>query len=425
MSNRTSNIVVAICIISIIFSGLNTYLVLNESRLQQERLDQFQNTLDEVKNRILSVESTLSTLEDKLNVLNQSSILDISDLRAVVRRLDSNVSKLASDISSIKGDVENILSQTPANVYESVYKSIVTIRTPLGLGSGFVYNRTNLILTNWHVVKSETDIEVEFYDGTRKKAVTIGTDAYADVAIITVTRAPPDVKPLELGSSSNLYVGQQVVAVGNPLGLTASLSSGYISQINKLIDIIDVPIVIPVLQLDITIAPGSSGGPLLDISGNVIGITNAGTSYGFNFAVPSNIVKRVASSLIERGYYKHPFVGFYVIELNPEVIRELNILNLEPFQTGLLVWDVMENYPAAEAGLEGVVETRAPDGSTAYLAKDIVLAVDGHPTRTLADWSIYIEEYISPGQTITLTLWRSGKIVFIEVTTTFRPFYKE
>jgi S1-C subfamily serine protease len=162
------------------------------------------------------------------------------------------------------------------------------------------------------------------------------------------------------------------------------------------------PLIVPVLQLDITIAPGSSGGPLLDLYGNVVGITNAGTLYGFNFAVPSNIVKRVASSLIESGYYRHPLVGFWIVELTPESIRELNILNVEPFQTGLLVWDVMENYPAADAGLRGVVETQAPDGSTGYIARDIVLAVDGHPTPTLAEWSIYVEENVSPLQTITL-----------------------
>lgn len=427
MSNKTLSIVTLLCVIAIVFSGFNAYLMLNNIRIQQEEFNDIQSAIDQTRNRITGVESTLSTLSEEVNTLNQSLITD-PEFRNAVGILNQSLSDLTSEISSIEkniekidGTVEYILNQTPANVYKSVYKSVVVLRTPLGQGSGFLYNSTNFILTNWHVVESETDIEVEFYDGTRKKATTVGTDVYADVALIMVSSTPSGVEPLQLGNSSDLYVGQQVVAVGNPLGLALSLSSGYISQINKLIDIADVPIVVPVLQLDITIAPGSSGGPLLDLSGNVVGITNAGTGYGFNFAVSSNIVKRVASSIIEKGHYKHPFVGFEVLELTPEAIREFNILNVEPFQNGLLVWRVIENYPAEEAGLKSVVETQAPDGSTAYLANDIILAVEARPTHTLADWSAYIEEHVSAGQTIRLTLWRSGEIASIELTTTFRP----
>jgi S1-C subfamily serine protease len=274
------------------------------------------------------------------------------------------------------------------------------------------------------VVRNETDIEIKFYDGTTRKASAAGSDPYSDVAVLMIPSSPPDAKPLQLGNSSKLWIGQQVVAIGNPLGLTGSLSSGYISQINKLIEIISVPIMVPVLQLDITVAPGSSGGPLFDLSGNVVGITNAGTLYGFNFAVPSSIVKRVASSIIEKGYYRHPYVDFQGVELNPETIRELNILNVEPFQTGLLVLDVIPDTPAAEVGLRGATRTQAPDESPAYIARDIVLAVDSHPTLTQEGWAAYVEEFVSPGQRISLTLWRSGEVSSVVVTTTYRPPYQ-
>ncbi|MEM2969557.1 MAG: PDZ domain-containing protein, partial [Candidatus Bathyarchaeia archaeon] len=191
----------------------------------------------------------------------------------------------------------------------------------------------------------------------------------------------------------------------------------------ELIDLIDVPIIVPVVQLDISLAPGNSGGPLLDMSGNVVGITNAGTSYGFNFAIPSNIISRVAASLIEKGYYNHPFVGVYLLELTPEVIKQYNLINVESYQMGLLVWDVIENYPAKEAGLQGVIKTKDSYGQIGYMAKDIILAVDGHPTRTIAEWSVYVEEHVSPGQTITLTVWRSGVITTMNVTATIRPPY--
>jgi len=394
----------ALCIIAIAFSAINIYLLSINTRIQQEQLRELQNALEEAEDRIRAVESSLSNFADLMNSINQSSFGNVTSQLLEIRKL-----------------LESLLTQTPGNVYDSVHQSVVVIRTPIGQGSGFLYTDQTLILTNWHVVESETDIEVEFYDGTRNKASVVGTDAYADVAVIKVSSAPPDANPLNLANSSKLYIGQQVVAIGNPLGLTGSLSSGYISQTNKLIDL--EPIIVPVLQLDISIAPGSSGGPLLDLSGNVVGITNAGTGYGFNFAVPSNIVKRVALSIIEKGYYKHPFVGFRGIELDPDTIKEWNILNLDPFQTGLLIWEVLPDTPAAEAGLKGVIETQDSQGNTAYTPGDIILAVDGHLTRTFADWSSYIEEEVSPNQTITLTLWRSGQNVSVEVTTTSREAY--
>jgi len=423
MSNKTLTAVALICVIAIVFSGFNSYLILNNFRIQQEQLTELKNSVDETNNRIGIVESALSSLNNRINALNQSISANVTDLKTAIRTLNSSFTNLASNVSNLEGTIDHILRQTPANIYETAHKSVVVITTPRVQGSGFLYT-PNLILTNWHVVRNETDIEIKFYDGTTRKASVAGSDPYSDVAVLMVSSSPPDAKPLQLGNSSKLWIGQQVVAIGNPLGLTGSLSSGYISQINKLIEIISVPIMVPVLQLDITLAPGSSGGPLLDLSGNVVGITNAGTLYGFNFAVPSSIVKRVASSIIEKGYYRHPYVGFQGVELNPETIRELNILNVESFQTGLLVLDVIPDTPAAEAGLRGATRTQAPDGSPAYIARDIVLAVDGHPTLTQEEWAAYVEEYVSPGQRISLTLWRSGEVSSVVVTTTYRPPYQ-
>lgn len=422
MSNKTLTVAAVICVIAIAFSGLNSYLILNNFRIQQERLSELKNAVDETNNRIGAVESALSSLNSKINALNQSMFANITELRTGVRTLNSSFTNLAFNVSNLTEIIDRILQQTPANIYETAHKSVVVITTPLVQGSGFLYS-PNLILTNWHVVRNETDIEIKFYDGTSRKASVAGTDSYSDVAVLMISSSPPDAKPLQLGNSSKLWIGQQVVAIGNPLGLTGSLSSGYISQINKLIEIISVPIIVPVLQLDITLAPGSSGGPLLDLYGNVVGITNAGTLYGFNFAVPSSIVKRAASSIIEKGYYRHPFVGFQAVELNPETIREMNILNVEPFQTGLLVLDVNPDGPAAKAGLRAAEHTQAPDGSSAYIAKDIILAVDGHPTLTEDEWATYFEEYVSPSQSITLTLWRTGEVASVVVTTTYRPPY--
>ena len=420
-SRKTSAVLAAICIVSIIFSGSSVYLILNSTRVQQEQLTALQGALDEAKNQINEVESSLSDLTQRMSNISQGDPASVAELNAAVSALSSDLSDLSSELFRLEEALSGLLNQTPASIYDSAHKSVVVIRTPVAQGSGFLYNESNRILTNWHVVEDGTSIEVEFYDGTREEASLVGSDAYADVAVITVPSTPADARPLPLGDSSELYIGQQVVAIGNPLGFTGSLSSGYISQINMDIDL--PPIVVPVIQLDITIAPGSSGGPLLDLSGNVVGITNAGTDYGFNFAVPSNIVKRVSSSLVETGEYEHPFVGFVGIELNPENIEDINLLNVEPFQTGLLIWEVVSDTPAAEAGLQAVTETRDSLGRLAYMAGDIILAVDDQPTPTFAEWSAYIEEYVSAGQTITLSLWRSGTLESLDITTTSRPPY--
>jgi len=427
-------VVAIIAVVAIVFSAFNTYLILDRINVQEklsaqeeqindlqnaveqlsnqkEKLDELQSAMEEAKGNIEEAKSNISNLTNQISALNQSTSAGLAELGAAVETLEGLISNL-SDLESI---VNQLLYLTPADVYEAAYRSVVLIRTPLGQGSGFLYNTSNIVVTNYHVVEDETDIEIEFFDRTRTQATVIGSDAYSDVAVLSVPTAPAEATPLTFGNQSS--IGQQVVAIGNPLGLTESLSVGYISQVNRLLDL--EPIIVPILQLDLTIAPGSSGGPLLDMSGKVVGITNAGTEVGFNFAVPVNIVERVVSSILEEGEYKHPFVGISIVALTPEVISSLNILNIESSQTGLLVMDVTPNYPADEAGLKPAVI-----GVQAYTARDIILAVDGHPTFTVEDWSAYMEVEVSAGQTVTLTLWRSGVTESVDVTTTERPPYE-
>ena len=422
MSIKLTKFFAVLCVVAIVMSSFNAYLIYANIQAQQQtaaELARLTEALGEINQASLSnvteIRESLSQLEAQVSELEES-LGNVTEMRGLISQLEAKISDLEESLSVFE-------SQTPADIYESTYKSVVVITTDIGQGSGFLYNNSNTILTNWHVVEGETEIYVQFYDGTMRRASLVGLDAYSDVAVLTVSSSPLEATPLKLGNSSNLYVGQQVVTIGNPLGLTGSLSSGFVSQINKVIDIEGVPITVPVTQLDITLAPGNSGGPLLDMLGNVVGITNAGTNYGFNFAITSNNVKRVVESIIEYGNYSHPFVGFSLIELSPDVIDENNILNLESFQSGLLVWEVIANYPAEHAGLIGVVKTTDSHGQVGYLARDIVLAVDGHSTRTIAGWTAYVEENVSPGQTVVLTLWRSGVTATINITVTSRPPY--
>jgi serine protease Do len=481
MSSRTIKAVAIIAVIAIVFSVFNTYLILDSIRVQEqlsahegkidelqssleqlstqneqltelqgdldaqeERLNELQNTLDNFafpgeqlntqqqqldiqKSQIKELQTTLDTmrddieevtsslpnLSDQISELDQSTSSSLAELETTLK----NVEGLISELSDLENIVNQILGQSPYQVYEDVYRSVVVIRTPLGQGSGFIYNSANIIVTNYHVVTQETDVEIEFYDRTRTQATVIGSDPYSDIAVLTVSNVPSEATPLTFSDQPNVYIGQQVVAIGNPLGLSDSLSVGYISQVNRTLDID--PIIVPVLQLDLTIAPGSSGGPLLDLSGNVVGITNAGTDVGFNFAVPLNIMKRVIPALISDGEYIHPFIGIYPLALTPEVITALNIVNVDTYQTGLLVMDVVPDFPAAEAGLNPVIIE-----AQSYTAMDIILAVDGYPTFIEEDLTAYMEVEVSPNQVITMTLWRSGVRTSVTLTTTERPPYE-
>jgi serine protease Do len=386
---------------------LNTQV--GQSNNLQTQLNDLQAALSETQTTIQETKTSLSNLSNQLNALEQSTSTGIAGLETTVENLEGFISNL----SDLEGIVDQLLN-TPSQVYAAAYKSVVVIRTPVGQGSGFFID-SNMIATNYHVVEDETDIEIEFFDTTRTQATTIGSDAYSDIAVLTVPTAPEGIIPLNFSDQAS--IGQQVVAIGNPLGLTDSLTSGYISQVNRLLDLD--PIIIPVLQLDLTIAPGSSGGPLLDLSGDVVGITNAATEDAdFCFAVPYNILNRVVPILITEGEYTHPFIGISVEALTPDVISSQNILNVDSNQKGLLITDVVPNSPADDAGLNPAVS-----GFGGITANDIILAVDGHSTFTVEDWVAYMEGEVSPDQTITLTIWRSDVTSTVDVTTGERPPY--
>jgi len=390
-------------IIAIAFSGVNSYLLYNHLQSEQD----LQDIIDEMNSKINPVESEQSSLSNQI-----SDILEA----------------LSSDNDELREIIESLQTQSPKDVYETVHKSVVVVRTDSGQGSGFLFEASddNYILTNWHVIEGASEIEVEFYDRTISNAVLIGTDAYSDVAVIMSEKTPIDSKPLRLVNSSNLSIGQQLVAIGNPLGREGSLSSGIVSQINMKLNLEEVPILVPVIQIDLTIAPGNSGGPLLDLNGNVVGITNAGTDYGFNFAIPSNIVSRVSSSIIEKGYYNHALVGITQITLTPENIQTNNMKNIKSSQKGMLIISVIEGMPAEDAGLIPAIITYNDDGSINQIdAQDIILAIDNHTIIDDIDWQVYVAEHVSPGQDVILTVLRSGEIIYIEVTPTVREQYQE
>ena len=419
MSDKIFKVIAVVAVIAVVVSVFNSYLILSSTNDLQEKLVaqnvELENLNEQQNDHIKELQQSLDESQAALQDLENKLETTQTDSKNQQEQIEQLQTELIQTQFELEQQVDQALNQTPAQVYAQAHKSVVLITTRTGQGSGFLFGDSNTIVTNYHVVLDETEIEIQYFDGSRTNATIIGSDPYSDLAILEVTTTPEEVKPLEF-SNLTIGVGQQAVAIGNPLGSTDSLSVGYISQINKLIDI--EPIIIPVYQLDLTITFGSSGGPLLDLSGNLIGVTNAGTFYGLNYAIPLTILQRVLPELLSNREYEHPFVGISIIALTPQLISGLNISNVDPYQSGLLITGIFEDYPAEQAGLTPTIYD-----DQEIIAMDIILAIDGYQVLTIEDWSEYTETQISPGDTITLTLWRSGETVFVDVITTERPPY--
>jgi S1-C subfamily serine protease len=325
------------------------------------------------------------------------------------------------------------------------------------LGSGFVYDREGHIITSNHVIFAGSDprIDVTFTDGTIYRASVVGADIYSDLAVLLVEDVPEEkLVPLPLGNSSALNVGQPVAAIGNPFGLSGSLSEGIISGLDRLIPAQAAspeeepptnssspspfpPIPLPeqppatfsipnVIQTSAPINPGNSGGPLLNMQGQVIGINTAifsvtGTFAGVGFAIPSNTIAKVVPVLVEEGFYPHPWIGVSGTDMTPEIAEAIGLE--EP--RGFLVISIQDGSPASRAGIqEGSSETVLPRREIP-LGGDVILSIDGTTVRKLDDLLGYLEQSTQVGQTVSLGIWRDGEITEVDLTLTARPGEQE
>jgi len=301
-----------------------------------------------------------------------------SDLQARYRDLQERVSQL-----------EDAKSE-PLRVYNAALSSVVTVKAvrsdgALMQGSGFLYCCKGNVVTGFHVVANASTITVVFADETRTNASLIGGDIYTDIAVVRCDVLPASAKPLALGNSSALNVGEKVYAVGSPYGLSASLSIGTVSGVGRLIQLADLGFPYPqaayavadVVQFDATVAPGSSGCPLLNGKCEVVGVIFAMREHGVAFAVSSDIARRVVAGIITNGRYDHPWLG---VGYQPDFVGGMKVLYVFP------------GSPAEKTGLrEG----------------DVITAVDGHQVRTAGDFIAFIEKFRSPGEVVTLTVERN------------------
>ncbi len=291
------------------------------------------------------------------------------------------------------------------------------------LGSGFVFDDLGHIITNAHVVESASSVTITFLDGSQYNAQIIGLDKFTDIAVIKVEEKPRYLHPLQMGDSSTLKVGEQVAAIGNPFGLSGSMTSGIVSQIGRLLPSQDTGFSIPnVIQTDAAINPGNSGGPLLNMAGKVMGINTAiqsgtGQSAGIGFAVPSNTILKVVPVLIEKGKYSHPWIGISGKDIDPELAK---VRDLDQSK-GFLIVTVVPGSPAEIAGLKGVSEIKII-GDKEYPADgDIIVSVDGKEVRKISDILIHLQEEKSVGDEMILGILRDGEVMHIILALVERP----
>ena len=291
-----------------------------------------------------------------------------------------------------------------------------------GVGSGFVFDKNGHIITNEHVVENSDKVTVTFLDGRSYNAEIVGVDAATDIAVIKVNADPSLLKPLHIGDSSNLKVGMAVAAIGNPFGLSGTMTSGIVSALGRLLPQ-DTGFSIPdVIQTDAAINPGNSGGPLLNSRAEVIGINTAiqsgtGEFTGVGFSIPSNTIAKIVPKLIADGTFSHPWVGISGRDIDPALATALNLVDAR----GFLIVNVVEGSPAEKAGLKGSDETKEVDGVEYPFGGDVILAVDGKIVRQIDDILIHLQRYKSVGDEMVLEVLRDGRVTNFVVELDERP----
>jgi S1-C subfamily serine protease len=402
-----------------------------------------------VSNKISDLEGRLSTVENKVSDLQSTNNISsqISDLQSRISTLEKQVSDLQSANNSSSQNItyENVTYVLGENfslsqLYEQVNSSVVVVQGLIveydffgrpyysGVqGSGFVSNLTGqfVIVTNYHVVQGAINVTVTFTDGDTYAANVTGSDPYADLAVLSADAPQYEYKPLPITSSSTLKVGDPVFAVGNPLGLAGSMTSGIVSALGRTVTVDWSSYAIAdCIQTTAPINPGNSGGPLLNYQGEVVGITSYTATYqgvaaqGLGLAIPSSTILRETASLITNGSYNlHPWLGASGTDMTYGIAQAMNT----NVTYGWLISQVTSGGPADKAGLRGGTTQVQITGNLVTIGGDIIIAINDMRIRNTDDLSTYLEENTLPGQTITVTVVRNNETLTLQLVLGVRP----
>jgi len=343
--------------------------------------------------------------------------------------------------------IENSTNQTPLalpDLFAKVEKSVVQVTevdnsNELGsrLGSGFVYDNSGHVITNYHVVvpgsNNNDELRVSFLDGNVYSAELVGFDQFADLAVIKVNNITSDkLMPLSLANSSALRIGETVVAIGNPFGLSGSMTVGIVSGLGRLLpsnengenlqgatSSFSIP---NIIQTDAAINPGNSGGPLIDTQGRVIGIntaifSNTGVYSGVGFAIPSNTISKVVTSLIQTGSYRHPYIGIVGLSLTADLSKQIGLSQTK----GFLITSITDGSPAEKADLRAGTSTKTYNGREINIGGDIILKIDNREVTKIDDILAYLESQKQVGDSVHLTIQRDNVISELDLVLGQRP----
>jgi len=287
-------------------------------------------------------------------------------------------------------------------------------------GSGFVYDTQGDIVTDQHVVAGAQSVSVKFENGATYKATVVGTDASTDLAVIRVSGAPQSLlHPLALADSSGVQVGDGVVAIGSPFGLENTVTTGIVSALHRDITSPNNYTITDTIQTDAAINHGNSGGVLLNLNGDVVGVTaqidsESGGNDGVGFAIPSNTVKAIVSQLVSSGSVEHAYLGVHIVTIPSDVASSLKV------PAGVAVQDVVSGSPASKAGLKAASGSTVVQGQSYPTGGDVIVAMNGKPVSTDEALQNAVSS-LKPGTKITLTVSHGGSERTVHVTLGRRP----
>jgi S1-C subfamily serine protease len=332
-----------------------------------------------------------------------------------------------SSLTQIFKQVENSVVQITAKTSNPNLQIIINGKSlrsqSTRMGSGFVYDKQGHIITNNHVIDGVNTADVKFVDGNTYGAKVIGKDPSGDVAVLQITDnfSSENLVPLTIANSSSLQVGQQVIAIGNPFGLSDTMTTGIVSQVGRLLPNPESGFSTPgAIQTDAPINPGNSGGPLLNMQGQVVGINTAinsatGEFSGIGFAVPSNMIIREVPTIIQTGTYNHPWLGIAGGAITPDIAQSAGLPRNDK---GVVVSSVQSDSPAEKAGVHGITQS---DFSNTQTVGDIITKIDGHSLRSIDDLINYVDLHKSIGDNVVLTVNRQGQLMNLDLVLQARP----
>ena len=405
--------VVALILTLVVYLDSNNENVLNEVNVTNET---HTHSIDEIAGVTQSIEDVAEKTESVTNIVKK--------VEAIEKKVEAIEKKVEAIAEIMETDIEFSLAEIFGMSEESVVQvNVLRGDSEGGVGSGFVYSEQGHIITNQHVVKNEDRVTVTFLDGESYIADVIGRDADLDIAVIKIESFNlTKMKPMLIGDSSTLNVGEKIIAIGNPFGLSGSMTSGIISQIGRLLPQ-DTGYSIPdVIQTDAAINPGNSGGPLINMKGEVVGINTAiqsttGEFTGVGFAVPSNTLKKVVPVLIGEGEFHHPWMGISGTDVDPELAK---FRGLESSK-GFVVVSVIDGSPAEKAGMKGVSQTSEIDGREFPVNGDIIIEIDGKTVRKISDILIHLQREKHVGDEMIITVLRTGITIDLTMVLEERP----